>query len=240
MPPPLPAQRRLRLRHGPPLAGVWNIAPTGRAASSGDLHFRITQNDGSDPLDITVPVSMGAKDVSVARSIHNSLGTQLRRDRFKVELGEGANVLVSDSRGKPNFSLELVDSDIDELRVAVQSVTPAASPTVPQQEVPAEPPIRQTPDAPGAATPPGEVVPVPGSGLGIPDSSTPRVPNTSPPASPPAEAAPPATPAPATPPEAAPPAAPAPAIPPEAPPPASSAPATRPLETPPPAAPPGN
>ncbi len=148
---------------GPPPAGVWNIAPTGRAASSGDLHFRITQNDGSDPLDITVPVSMGAKDVSVARSIHNSLGAQLRRDRFKVELGEGANVLVSDSRGKPNFALELVDSDVDDLRVAVQSVTPAASPTVPQQEVPAEPPIRQTPDAPGAVTPPpGEVVPVPG------------------------------------------------------------------------------
>jgi hypothetical protein len=212
---------------GPPPAGVWNIAPTGRAASSGDLHFRITQNDGSDPLEITVPVSIGAKDVSVARSIHNSFGAQLRRDRFKVELGEGANVLVSDSRGKPNFALELVDSDVDDLRVAVQSVTPAASPTVPQQEVPAEPPIRQTPDAPGAVTPPpGEALPAPGSGLGVPDNSTPRVPNTSPPASPPPEVPPPATPAPATPPEA--------------PPPASSAPATRPPETPPPAAPPGN
>ncbi len=199
---------------GPPPAGVWNIAPTGRAGSSGDLHFRITQNDGSDPLDITVPVSLGAKEVSVARSIHNSLGAQLRRDRFKVELGEGANVLVSDSRGKPNFSLELIDSDVEDLRVAVQSVTPAASPTVPTQEMPAEPPIRSTPDAPGAVTPPpGEVAPMPGSGLGIPDNSTPRVPNTSPPATEPAP--------------------PPPAAPPEAPPPATSAPATPPPESPP-------
>ena len=171
----------------PPPAGVWNIAPTGHAGTSGDLHFRITRNDGSDPVDITVPVMMGAKEATVARSIRSSLSSQLRRDRFKVELGQGNNVLVSDSRGQPDFSLELIDSDIEDLRVAVQSVTPAASPTVPQQEVPAEPPAAPTPEAPGAASPPpGEATPQPGSGLSIPDNSTPRVPDTSPPATPPA------------------------------------------------------
>ena len=137
---------------------------------------------GSDPLDITVPVMMGSKEVTVARTIRNSLGSQLRRDRFKVELGEGANVLVSDSRGRPNFSLELIDSDIEDLRVAVQSVTPAASPTVPQQEVPAVPPAIRSPDSPGAANPPpGEVAPMPAEGMGIPDNATPRVTDTSPP-----------------------------------------------------------
>jgi hypothetical protein len=172
----------------PPPAGVWNIAPKGRAESSGDLHFRVTQNDGSDPVNITVPVLMGAKEDSVARSIRNSLGSQLRRDRFKVELGEGANVLVSDPRGRPNFSLELVDANVESLRVAVQSVTPAASPTVPVQADPAEPPRGQSPavpEAPGAAIPPDGSTPVPGSGLGIPDNSAPRLPNTSPPADPP-------------------------------------------------------
>jgi hypothetical protein len=206
---------------GPPPAGVWNIAATGRAASSGDLHFRITHNDGSDPVDITVPVLMGAKEEAIARSIRNSLGTQLRRDRFKVELGEGANVLVSDSRGRPNFALELIDSDIENLRVAVQSVTPAASPTVPTQEVPAvppvnPPPINSTTEAPGAATPvPDAQTPLPGSGLGIPDNAEPRVPNTSPPANVPS---PPPAPPPATPP----------ASPPPAPPPMSQPPATPP------------
>ncbi len=172
---------------GPPLAGVWNIAPSGRAESSGDLHFRITQNDGSDPVDITVPVIMGAKEDAVARSIRNSLGSQLRRDLYRVELGEGANVLVSDPRGKPNFSLELIDSDIENLRVAVQSVTPAATPTVPPQSAPAVPPPAAVPpasgDAPGAATPPpGSSTPLPGTDMGVPDNSTPRVPNASPPA----------------------------------------------------------
>ena len=161
---------------------------------------------------------MGAKEVTVARTIRNSLGSQLRRDRFKVELGEGANVLVSDSRGRPNFSLELIDSDIEDLRVAVQSVTPAASPTVPQQEVPAVPPAIRSPDAPGAANPPpGEVAPMPAEGMGIPDNSTPRVPDTSPPAPPP-ETPPPAAAPPAAPPPTAPPPE---ALPPETPPPES-------------------
>jgi len=188
---------------GPPLAGVWNIAPSGRAESSGDLHFRITQNDGSDPVDITVPVIMGAKEDAIARSIRNSLGAQLRRDLYRVELGEGANVLVSDPRGKPNFSLELIDSDIENLRVAVQSVTPAAAPTVPPQSEPAAPPPATVPpasgDAPGAVTPPpGSSTPLPGADMGIPDKSTPRVPNASPPA--PAAPAPTPAPAPAPPP----------------------------------------
>jgi hypothetical protein len=192
---------------GPPLAKMWNIAPTGRAGSSGDLHFRILQNDGSDPVDITVPVIMGAKDHTIARSIKNSLGSQLRRDRFKVELGEGTNVLISDQRGQPNFSIELVDSDIDELRVAVQSVTPAAPPTVPTQSDPAVPPGNPpaapapTPavPSPGDAAPqPGSATPLPGSGMGIPDTSAPRLPNTSPPATPPMAPAP--QPAPASPP----------------------------------------
>jgi hypothetical protein len=199
---------------GPPLAGVWNIAPSGRAESSGDLHFRVTHNNGSDPVDITVPVNMGAKEDSIARSIRNSLGSQLRRDLYRVELGEGVNVLVSDPRGQPNFSLELIDSDIDNLRIAVQSVTPAAAPTVPPQSAPAVPPPATVPpasgDAPGdVIPPPGSSTPLPGTDMGIPDNSTPPAPDTSPPATPPAtpppETPPPATPPPATPPSELPP-----------------------------------
>jgi hypothetical protein len=177
---------------GPPLAKVWNIAPTGRAGSSGDLHFRVHQNDGSDPVDITVPIIMGAKDQTVARSIRNSLGSQLRRDRFKVELGEGTNVLISDQRGQPNFSIELVDSDIEELRVAVQSVTPSAPPTVPTQSVPSvapgDPPAAPAPTpvpSPGESAPqPGSATPLPGAGMGIPDSSAPATPPATPPMAP--------------------------------------------------------
>ena len=35
----------------PPLSEAWNIASSGRAASSGELMFRITPGDGSDPVE---------------------------------------------------------------------------------------------------------------------------------------------------------------------------------------------
>jgi len=158
---------------GPPLASSWNIAATGNAASSGDLAFRITPDDGTDPVDITVPVIAGASEDAVARSIRRVLSSQLPRARYTVQLGEGTNVLVSDPGGRPNFSVELVDSNIDNVRVAVQSVTPSAPPTVPTQAEPAEapalaPPANNMPAnaAPApirvpAGTPPGEVTPPP-------------------------------------------------------------------------------
>ncbi len=163
----------------PPSAGVWNIATSGKAASSGDLAFRVTATDGSDPVDITVPVMSGASEDAVARSIRRVLSAQLPRDRYSVQLGEGANVLVSDARGRPNFTLELVDSDIENVRVAVQSVTPAAGPTVPPQSVPAEAPAAPAPGnaAPGNALPPPDASPP----MGTPPSTTAPPPGTIPP-----------------------------------------------------------
>jgi hypothetical protein len=158
--------------HGPPLASTWNIAASGSAASSGDLSFRITRGDESDPVDITVAVMSGASQESVARSISRSLSSQLRRDQYNVQLGENGNVLVSDQRGQPQFSLELVDSDVENVRVAVQSVTPAAPPTAPMPAAPApsgNAPAQSAP-APANSPPPA-----------LPPENSPPVSNPSPP-----------------------------------------------------------
>jgi len=136
----------------PPLAGSWNITPSGSAASSGELLFRVTSGGGG-PVEIKVPVHNGSNDVAVARNIRQALSTQLPRS-YKVELGEGANVLVSDPRGKPSFSIELINSDIDNMRIAVRNIEPAATPTVPSQAAPAITLPPPTPAQPGAATPP--------------------------------------------------------------------------------------
>src|SRR3569832_1067943 len=150
--------------NGPPLASVWNIAPTGSADTSGAQRFRVKPDVGA-PVDISVPVVMGAYAETFARGIRRALSSQLSPDRFDVQLGEGSFVLVSDTRGKPHFSMELLNSDVDNVRVAVQSVTPAASPTVPAQAIPAQRPrdITPTNDAPGdAMPPPPDSVPAPG------------------------------------------------------------------------------
>ena len=202
--------------NGPPLASAWNIATTGNAASSGDLDFRITPGDGSDPVDITVPVISGASQDSVARSIGRALSSQLRRDRYNVELGENGNVMVSDSRGQPNFSLELVDATIENVRVAVQSVTPAAPPTVPVQ---AAPPAAAPPASP--ATPPREAPPV-------------TAPSQTPPANTPPTAPPPSNSSPANTPPTAPPPSNSPPLPNPSPPPTNSDSAGAPASAPPP------
>jgi hypothetical protein len=161
--------------NGPPLASVWNIAPTGSADSSGALRFRVKPDDG-EPVDISVPIIMGANAETIARGIRSSLSSQLRADRFKVQLGQGANVLVSDPRGRPHFSVELVDSDVDNLRVAVQSVTPSAPPTVPKQAMPAEPPT----DAPPPNNSSGDGIPSPAESAPAPAPTTRQPSDTNP------------------------------------------------------------
>jgi hypothetical protein len=141
-----------------------------------------------------VPVIAGANQDAVARNINRALSSQLRRDRYSVQLGENGNVLISDPRGRPNFSIELVDSGIENVRVAVQSVTPSAPPTVPEQSTPAQPPPGTTP---GNSAPPREAPPVTEPG------QTPAPENTPPTAPPPANS--PAMPNPTPPPANSPP-----------------------------------
>ncbi len=198
----------------PPLSDAWSIAPAGTAASSGELLFRVTPGDGSDPTEVTVFVLSGTNDTGVASNIRRALNTQLRADRFNVEPGEGANVLLT-SPGESDFSLELIDSDVENVRVVVQSAAPVAPPTVPSQAAPANPPPPATPQAPGDAVPPA-TSPAPG--------------NPSSPAAPPPNATPGGGPSSAPPPNATPGGAPASAPPPNATPggaPTGAAPPTR-------------
>ena len=173
----------------PPLAGSWNITPSGSAASSGELLFRVTPAHG-EPSQIAVPVRNGSDDVSVARGIRQAMSAQLPR-LYRIELGEGANVLVSDPKGKPTFSIELLDSDVASLRVSVRNIEPAATPTVPAQSAPAITLPEPTPAQPGAAIPPtqnpGEAMPpanAPPPQPGPADATAPKAPppdNTPPP-----------------------------------------------------------
>ena len=166
-----------------PLSPAWNIAPTGTAASSGELLFRVTPADGEDATEVTVFVLSGTNDTGVASNIRRALNSQLRADRFNVEPGEGANVLLT-SVAKPGFSLELVDSDVQNVRVAVQSAAPVAPPTVPRQAAPSTPPtspaspVLANPAAPGDAMPPADTASQPAA---PPPANSPPIPNPSPP-----------------------------------------------------------
>jgi hypothetical protein len=208
-----------------PVSNAWNVAPSGDATSSGELHFRMTAGD-ANPVDITVPIMSGAKEGSIARYIQRALSSQLRAHQVEVEAGEGANVLVTSS-ANTRFSLELVTSDVENVRVAVQSAAPTAPPTVPKQATPANPPPPATPPAPGDAMPTSNAAPPANASqpaAAPPANSTP-MPNPSPPPNAsgeegaPASAPPPNATPDGTPPSAPPPNATPDATPPSAPPP---------------------
>jgi hypothetical protein len=173
----------------PPLSEAWNIASSGRASSSGELLFRVTPGDGGDATEITVSVSSGTDDAGVANNIRRALNSQLRADRFNVQQGEGANVLLTSQR-EPGFSIELVNSDVENVRVVVQSATPVAPPTVPQQATPANPPTTTsgTPPAPGDVVPPqpgpGEAAPSAPPASSTPGMPAPSAPSTATPSAP--------------------------------------------------------
>jgi hypothetical protein len=175
----------------PPVSGSWNIASSGRATSSGELLFRVTPGDGGDVSEVTVFVLSGTNDTGVASNIRRALNSQLRADRFDVESGENANVVLTNGGRGNGFSIELIDSDVENVRVVVQSVAPVVPPTVPEQAIPANPPqgAPATPPAPGDVVPPAtdqtpakspapnsDSLPVPAP----PNATSPSLPNPSP------------------------------------------------------------
>jgi hypothetical protein len=170
----------------PPLSDSWNIAPSGTASSSGELLFRVTPGDGDDATEVTVFVLSGTNDTGVASNIRRALNSQLRADRFNVEPGEGANVLLTNGGRNDGFSIELIDSDVENVRVVVQSAVPVAPPTVPEQATPANPP-QVAPDTPPAAgdtvPPPPVTTPAPGNAsqpAAPPPANSPPLPNPTP------------------------------------------------------------
>jgi hypothetical protein len=197
-----------------PLSNAWNIASSGKASSSGELLFRVTPGNGQDPVEVTVFVLSGANETGVASSIRRALSTQLDPQRFDIESGQGANVLVTTGsagaagQSTPGFAVELVTSDVENVRVMVQSAAPVAPPTVPAQSVPADPaapasPANPTTSSPGDAVPPNQPnpqMPTPQS----PATPSPNTPTSPSPAAPPPNS--PASPSPATPAPASPPA----------------------------------
>jgi hypothetical protein len=174
----------------PPLSEAWNIAPSGKATSSGELLFRVTPGNGGDPVEVTVSVSSGTSETGVASNIRRAFNTQLRADQFNVEPGEGANVLVTQG-GETDFAVELLDSDVESVRVLVQSAGPVAPPTVPRQGTPANPPVT----TPATPLGPGDAIPPPAASAPPANASEPATPpaNSSPPDSSPPDSSPPNT-----------------------------------------------
>jgi len=93
----------------------WRLEVSEGANNDGVMHFRLTPKDGT-AIDIPVALKKGRGENGCARDIRDTFKKALDEDTYKVETDDGEDVLVKKRKG-PDFSIELVSSDVKGTRV---------------------------------------------------------------------------------------------------------------------------
>jgi hypothetical protein len=99
-----------------PRSNKWRLEVSGDAESDGVIKFRVKPRDGA-PVEVAATVEDGRSENGVARDIREAFQAQLPKGRYSVETDDGEDVLVKKDFGEPDFSIELVSSTVDDVRV---------------------------------------------------------------------------------------------------------------------------
>ena len=103
---------------GAATANKWRIELDGQPIKSGDIVFRVTPRQG-DATDITVTIKSGRAENNVAKDVRDALAAKLPPDRYKVEVDDGEDILVKKQEGQPDFSLELIESEVQNVSINI-------------------------------------------------------------------------------------------------------------------------
>jgi len=102
-----------------PTSNKWRIEMSGRALTTGDIVFRVTPRQG-EPVDVTVGIRSGWAENSVAKDVRDALAAKLNPDRYTVEVDDGEDVLIKRIEGQPDFAVELIDSNVQNVSIKVE------------------------------------------------------------------------------------------------------------------------
>jgi len=102
-----------------PTANKWRIELDGQALKSGDIQFRVTPRQG-ESTDITVNIRSGRAENNVARDVRDAFAAKLSPERYSVEVDDGEDVLIKKKEGQPDFALELLESDVQNVRIRIE------------------------------------------------------------------------------------------------------------------------
>ena len=58
---------------------------------------------------------------AVAKGLRDALAAKLSPQRYTVEVDDGEDVLIKKKEGQPDFSFELVESDVQDITIKIQS-----------------------------------------------------------------------------------------------------------------------
>ena len=98
----------------------WRIGFDNRAKADGTLVFRMVMNDkDAEPVIVTVPVSKGTGENNAADVVKKALRKAFPKD-FKVEGDDGEDVLVKLNFIEGRSSLELLENNVEGLKVKIR------------------------------------------------------------------------------------------------------------------------
>ena len=102
-----------------PTSKKWRIEMSGQALTTGEIHFRVTPRQG-ESVDVNVGIKSGRAENNVAKDVRDALAAKLSPDRYTVEVDDGEDILVKKKDGQPDFALELVESNVQNVSIKVE------------------------------------------------------------------------------------------------------------------------
>ncbi len=102
-----------------PTANKWRIELDGQALKTGEIQFRVTPRQG-ESTDISVNVRAGRAENNVAKDVRDAFAAKLSPERYTVEVDDGEDILIKRKDGQPDFALELVESDVQNVSIKIE------------------------------------------------------------------------------------------------------------------------
>jgi len=96
----------------------WRIEVSKGAGSDGEMIFQVRPRSG-EPQDLTVAIESSFGENHLARAIRDAFRDQLDPDRYQIERDDGEDVLVEKRRGEADFSLRVISSTVNDVRIRV-------------------------------------------------------------------------------------------------------------------------
>ena len=89
----------------------WRVDFNGKAASDGEMQFRITPHEG-EPILVTAKIHQGRAQIFIAQDVRDTFKDQAPKARFRAEIVAGERLIVKAHSGEQAFLLELVTSSV--------------------------------------------------------------------------------------------------------------------------------
>lgn len=102
-----------------PTSNKWRIELDGQALKTGDIQFRVTPRQG-ESTDVTVNIRAGRAENNVAKDVRDAFAAKLSPERYVVEVDDGEDILIKKKEGQPDFALELVESDVQNVAIKIE------------------------------------------------------------------------------------------------------------------------